>query len=134
MTALWFKQHCRNPNFWQSIIIGDEAGFAINGEVNSQNVREYASKGHPPAFNFERMNPLEKLTIWAALCSNGVILGPYFFDQNVNCLAYLRMLNECFSATCDSFQQPVLGWIVSRPLVGTGWRSSTSPRCSQRSP
>ena len=31
---------------------------------------------------------------WAALCGNGVILGPYFFDGNVNGLAYLRMLNE----------------------------------------
>ena len=92
--AQWFNQRCRNPNFLQSIIIGDEAGFAINGEVNSQNVREYAPKGHPPAFNFERMNSREKLTIWAALCGNGVILGPYFFDQNVNGLAYLRMLNE----------------------------------------
>ena len=40
------------------------------------------------------------------------------------------MLNEfVFSATCHSFQQPVLGGIVSRPLVGTGRRSSTSPRC-----
>ena len=37
---------------------------------------------------------------------NGVILGPYFFDQNVNGLAYLRMLNEfvfpqlAISTTC----------------------------------
>jgi hypothetical protein len=35
-----------------------------------------------------------KLTVWAALCGNGVILGPYFFHQNVTGLAYLNMLNE----------------------------------------
>jgi hypothetical protein len=75
----WFNERCRNPNFLQSIIIGDEAGFVLNGEVNSHNVREYAPKGNPPAFNFERKNSRAKLTIWAALCSNGVILGPYFF-------------------------------------------------------
>jgi hypothetical protein len=74
--------------------IGDEAGFALNGEVNSYNVREYAPKGNPPAFNFERANSLAKLTIWAALCGNGVILGPYFFDGNMDGLADLRMLNQ----------------------------------------
>ncbi len=47
--AQWFNERCRNPNFLQSIIIGDEAGFAMNGEVNSHNVREYAPKGQPPA-------------------------------------------------------------------------------------
>ena len=78
----------------QSIIIGDEAGFALNGEINSHNVREYAPKGNPPAFNFERTNSRAKLTIWAALCGNGVILGPYIFYGNMNGLAYLRMLNE----------------------------------------
>ena len=90
----WFNERCRNQNFLQSIIIGDEAGFALNGEVNSHNVREYAPKGNPPSLNFERTNSRAKLTIWAALCGNGVILGPYFFDGNVNGLAYLRMLNE----------------------------------------
>ena len=92
--ANWFNERWRNQNFLQNIIIGDEAGFALNGEVNSHNVREYAPKGNPPAFNFERTNSCGKLNIWAALCGNGVILGPYFFDGNVNGLAYLRMLNE----------------------------------------
>ena len=78
----------------QSIIIGDEAGFALNGDVNSHNVREYAPKGNPPAFNFVRTNSRAKLAIWAAFCGNGVILEPYFFYGNVNGLAYLRMLNE----------------------------------------
>ena len=91
----WFNERCRNQNFLQSIIIGDEAGFALNGEVNSHNVREYAPKVNPPAFNFERtLTKVTKLTIWSALCGNGVILGPYIFYGNVNGLAYLRILNE----------------------------------------
>jgi hypothetical protein len=32
--------------------------------------------------------------VWAALCCNGLGLGLYFFEQNVNGIAYLRMLNE----------------------------------------
>ena len=66
----------------------------MNGEVNSHNVRQYSPKGHPPVFNFERNNSRAKLTVWAALCGNGVILGPYFFDGNVNGMAYLQLLNE----------------------------------------
>ena len=42
----------------------------------------------------QTLEPNSPLTIWAALCGNGVILGPYFFDGNVNGLAYPRMLNE----------------------------------------
>ena len=92
----WFNDRCRNQNVLQSIIIGDEAGFALNGEVNSHNVHEYAPKGNPPAFNFERTNSRAKLTIWSTLCGNGGILGPYFFDGNVNGLAYLRMNEFAF--------------------------------------
>ena len=77
----------------QSIIIGDEAGFALNGKANSHNERECAPKGNSPAFNFESTNSRAKLILWAALCGNGVILGLYFFDGNVNGLVY-RMLDE----------------------------------------
>ena len=64
--------------------IGDKAPFSLNGEVNTQNVWQYTPKGHPPAFNFGRNNSCAKLTVLAALCGNGIILG----------LAYLNMLNE----------------------------------------
>jgi hypothetical protein len=77
-----------------SFIIGDEAGFSMNGEVNTHNVSQYAPKGQPPAFNFERNDSRAKLTVWAALCGNGLLVGPYFLHGNVNGIAYLRMLNE----------------------------------------
>ena len=44
----WFNQRCRHQNFWERLIIGDEAAFAMNGEVNSHNVHQYPPKGHPP--------------------------------------------------------------------------------------
>ena len=61
------------------MLIGDEASFAIL--VNTQNVRKCAPKAHPPAFNFETSNSRVHLTIWVALCGNGLILGPYFFQR-----------------------------------------------------
>ena len=67
----------------QSIIIADEAAFSMNGKVDTQNVRQYAPKGHLRAFNFERHVSRAKLTVWSALCGNGVLLGPYIFRENV---------------------------------------------------
>ena len=110
--------------FLQSMIIGDEAGFALNGEVNSHNVREYAPKGNPPTFNFERTNSRAKLTIWAALCGNGVILEYYFFYGNVNDMAYLRVLNEF------AFPQlPILfnNQFWERLLPGLWWAQDGAP-------
>ena len=86
----WFNERCWNQIFLQSIILEDEAGFVLNGKVNSHNVREYAPKRNPPAY----LISITKLTIWTALYGNGVILGPYIFYGNMNGLAYLRMLNE----------------------------------------
>ena len=79
----WFIQRCQRENFLQGIIVADKAAFSMNGEVNTQGVRQYAPKGHPPASNFERHVSRAKLTVWKALCGNGVLLGPYFFLENV---------------------------------------------------
>ncbi len=92
----WFNECRWRENFLDNLLIGDEASFAMNGEVNTQNVRQYAPKRHPPAFNLERSNSRVHLTVWAAVCGNGLIIGPYFLDGNVNGNACLRsrMLNE----------------------------------------
>jgi hypothetical protein len=58
------------------LTVGDEAGFAMNGKVNTQNVREYAPVGQAPKFNFEVIISREKLTIWIRLCGNGQNIGP----------------------------------------------------------
>ena len=65
--SVWFNERCRRENFLDSFLIGDEASFVMNGEVNTQNVRQYAPKGHSPAFNYERSNSRVHLTVWAAL-------------------------------------------------------------------
>ena len=49
----WFEDRCRNPRFLPNYVISDEAGFLMNGKVSTQNIREYAPLGNPPAFNYD---------------------------------------------------------------------------------
>ena len=44
-------EKCCDQRFLANRAIGDEAGFAMNGEVNSQNVLEYAPQGEYPDIN-----------------------------------------------------------------------------------
>ena len=91
----WLLNSFHAPGFIQSIIIGDEAAFQLNGKVNTHNLRCYAPRGHPPNDHFyEIPDSREKVTVWAALCGTGQILGPHFFDGNVNGDNYLNMIND----------------------------------------
>ena len=66
----------------------------MNGKVNTQNVREYAPIGQAPEFNFNVNMSRQKLTVWLGLCGNGQVIGPFFFERNVNGVRYLQMLND----------------------------------------
>lgn len=67
----------------------------MNGHVSSQNVRCYAHKGNPPATaNFEVSGDRRKLHLWGGVCGNGTLLGPFFFNANVNERTYLQLLNN----------------------------------------
>jgi len=90
----WFLHQCQTNRFLANLVIGDEASFALNGKVNTHNVREYAPQGHPPSFNYDVNMSREKLTVWAALCGNGTLLCPFFFQGNVNGASYLRMIDN----------------------------------------
>ena len=75
-------------------MIGDEAGFAMNGKVNTKNVRKYAPRGNQPEFTYDVNKSHEKVTVWTGLVGNGALIGPFFFDGNVNQASYLELLNE----------------------------------------
>ena len=66
----------------------------MNGQVNTQNVREYAAAGQPPEFNFDVNISRDKLTVWMGLCGNGQTIGPFFFNRNIDGLNYLQMINN----------------------------------------
>lgn len=89
----WFTGH--NQAFVRYIVVGDEASFHINGKVNSWNTRSYAVRRHGPRdFVYDVPNSREKITVWIGLVGNGTILGPHFFEGNVNGINYLAMINN----------------------------------------
>ena len=72
----------------------DESHFHLNGSVNSQNCRVLAIE--KPNFHLKTSLHDEKVTVWAALSSTGVI-GPFFFEsdgsvQTVNSDRYPNLL------------------------------------------
>ena len=73
--AQWLVDRCaRNDEFLRPFVIGDEAGFAMNGEVNTQNVREYAPAHQPPEFNFDlKIDRLDR-TLWQRSDNRAIFL------------------------------------------------------------
>ncbi len=91
----WLMEKCENDaRFLESLVVGDEAAFHLNGRVNSHNVLKYAPVGQSPEFNFDRNMSREKLNVWVGVCGNGTIIGPFFYEMNLNGAGYLQLLNE----------------------------------------
>lgn len=84
----------RGNRFLVNMVIGDEAAFHMNGEVNTWNVRSYAERGHGPRnFVYDVAQNRQKITVWVGLTGTGQILGPFFYAGNVNGDNYLDMIN-----------------------------------------
>ena len=90
----WFLDKNRDHRFLHNLVISDEAGFHMNGTVCSQNVREYAPKGDKPEFTYDVNSSKEKCMVWMGLTGGGVVLGPFFFVNNVTGASYLQLLND----------------------------------------
>jgi hypothetical protein len=71
------------------IIFSDEAIFQLDGKVNRQNCRIWGQE-NPHAVQEVPLHS-EKVMVWAALWSRGII-GPYFFDGNVDRHSYHNLL------------------------------------------
>ncbi|XP_072166862.1 uncharacterized protein [Diadema setosum] len=81
--------------FLEDLLIGDESGFALNATINTHNIRAYRLRGQPPLeFDYQRNDSRLKITTWVGLMGNGTILGPVFFNENVNGPRYLATINE----------------------------------------
>jgi len=74
-----------------SIVIGDEATFCLNGQIN---IIKYAPRGEMPDIHYDVPASRDKINVWAALCGNGSILGPHFFENNLNGQDYLDLIND----------------------------------------
>ena len=98
--ADWFlQQHNSNDDFINNVWWTDESHIHLNGYVNSHNAIHWGSE-RPTDVQVQVVNFPEKITVWCAISSHG-ILGPYFYEENnvtvtVNGLRYLEMLRRQF--------------------------------------
>ncbi len=85
----------RPAGFIRDIIIGDESTFALNGDVNTHNVRMYAPRNNAPRdFTYDIPNNKQKVLVWAGILGNGDLIGPVFIDGNMNGAKYLEVIDQ----------------------------------------
>ena len=93
--ARWMKDHLEIVNkMWFS----DESHFYLNNIVNKQNCHFWRTE--KPNFHYEKPLHDDKITVWVALSSAGVI-GLFFFEEKgenatVNSERYIQLLKNKF--------------------------------------
>lgn len=76
--------------FHKDIFFSDESTFTTNGVVSSQNCRYWAEVN--PNFKIvTNSQKYKKVNVWCGIWSDRIV-GPYFFDSNLNQESYLEML------------------------------------------
>ncbi|KAJ8952018.1 hypothetical protein NQ318_023459 [Aromia moschata] len=84
--------HICNANlmFLRNLICSDESTFTLNRTVNRQNCRYWADV-NPHWVMEARIQYPQKVNVWAGIVGNRVV-GPYFFEGNLNGDTYLTLL------------------------------------------
>lgn len=91
-------------NLWMS----DEAHFHLSGYTNKQNSRYWALE-NPQELHQHPLHS-QKVTVWCAVSSMGII-GPYFFEDHnenaltVNAARYTDMINQFLTQQLNMFPQ-----------------------------
>ena len=85
--------YLQNPKLKDLIFFSDEATFHISGRVHKQNCRIWSTENPHEVQEYWDKSP--KINVWCAMSSD-CIIGPYFFEENVNSQNYLKMLKEFF--------------------------------------
>lgn len=85
--------------FHKRIMFSDESTFSTNGVVSSQHCR-YWSEINPHFTISRRRQYFKKVNVWCAVSYYGII-GPYFFEGNLNGDRYLAMLQTFFADELD---------------------------------
>ncbi|CAK9799249.1 Transposable element Tc3 transposase [Anthophora plagiata] len=98
----------QNPDFINNLIMSDEAHFELNGFVNKQNCRIWATE-NPRAVHQRQLHPL-KCTVWCGISSERII-GPYFFESEagdavtINAAQYQAMLENFLRPAVENHPQ-----------------------------
>ncbi|EFN76547.1 hypothetical protein EAI_03325, partial [Harpegnathos saltator] len=93
----WRMEFCeviqaRGNGFVNNIVFTDEAAFELYGNVNHQNLRYWSSE-NPYWMRDNKSQYRKKVNVWAGIIGDHLI-GPFFFDENLNSERYEAMLVE----------------------------------------
>lgn len=86
------ERFLQDPELIKSICFSDESVFFLDGRVNTQNSR-YWSQTNPHEFYESRSQFPRKLNVWAGIFRSKIV-GPFFFDGNLDGPKYLEMLEQ----------------------------------------
>ena len=92
-TAETLLPYIDDPAMENLIFFSDEATFHTSGYVHTQNCRIWSTEKPTEVYEYQDNTP--KVNVWCAMSSN-CIIGPYFFDDNVNGANYTKMLDSFF--------------------------------------
>lgn len=81
-----------DEQFFNKIVWTDESSFSTSGVFNRRNVHFWAPE-NPRAFRQIKHSGRRSVHVWAGILNNRVI-GPIFFDGNMNGNRYLELLIE----------------------------------------
>jgi transposase len=122
----------RDPEYVDHLLFSDEAHFSIHGSVNTHNFR-YWSQANPCWFHEQPLHS-PRITVWAGIGCHGVV-GPFFFEENVNGTNYLEMLTLKLLPTIQ--QWPIFNSLIfmqdgAPPHWSTGVRNFLSAKFPNR--
>jgi len=89
----WALQVIRNdPHFFRYVLFSDEAKIYSDGQLNRHNCH-YWSNENPHWYREVDHQNRWSLMVWCGIV-NGYLIGPYFFDRNVDRHSYLELLRD----------------------------------------
>jgi len=69
----------KNPEFFNEIIMSDEAHFTLFGSVNKQNMLFGGITN--PSVAYQKLLHDGKVDVWCGICSK-MMIGPFFFEND----------------------------------------------------
>lgn len=93
--CLWAQgEYLNNGNFLSRILFSDEATFTTDGVLSSQNQRHWSEENPEWVINCKSQYS-QKVNVWCGIL-NERIIGPFFFEGNLNAQRFLEFLEHDF--------------------------------------
>ena len=83
-----------DPERLNNLVFSDECHFTLDATVNRHNCRCWS--GTNSNCFIEKLLHSPRITVWAAIGIGTGIIGPFFYDENVNKENYLAVLQDYF--------------------------------------